>query len=275
MTPTPTPITSTLIVSATEALVDARGGRVSSADRRIQLDVPPGLFPRNTRLKIAPRGVAGQVEGKRSLVEFDLDALDAGTNVRLSQFNRPLTLTVNLSGLLDLDQIPSNMYVALYTVSPEGNQIPVWPIQIDAAAGTLSAQIDHFSSWGAGLYPGTPGVWEFNYTAPEVALYSGAATAQIPLKAPAGRNGLQPNLGLSYNSATLNGLSGSVLGSADWTRGSALGGFWELDGFAKIAREKWDSCKWGDASNWLRQYRAEHRLSPAHGRSIRVHDVGV
>ena len=230
--------------------MDARGGHLSAADKRIRLDVPPGLFKRAVRLRVSSRLWPNRAESKRPLIEFDLDALDVGTNVRLSQFNRPLTLTVNLSGVIDLAQIPSNMYVALYTVNAEGNQVPVWPLQIDAAAGTISAQIDHFSSWGAGLYPGTPGVWEFNYTAPEVALHSGAATAQIPLKVPAGRNSLQPHLALSYNSATLNGVSGSVLGSADWTRGSALGGFWELDGFAKIAREKWDSCKWGDDSNW-------------------------
>ena len=248
--PTPLPVTGTLSLTATQALLDVRGGRVTSHDQRVRLDVPPGLFQRSTRLSITPRVQVSLTESDQPRLEFDLDAFDVAANSRLSRFSQMLTLTVNLSGVIDLAQIPSNMYVALYTVNAEGNQVPVWPLQIDAAAGTISAQIDHFSSWGAGLYPGTPGVWEFNYTAPEVALHSGAATAQIPLKVPAGRNSLQPHLALSYNSATLNGVSGSVLGSADWTRGSALGGFWELDGFAKIAREKWDSCKWGDDSNW-------------------------
>jgi hypothetical protein len=223
--------------------LDATGGTVTTPDGRIRLDVPPRALRNPARFSITPRAVA-QPATSGSVIEFDLSARDVVSDTMLSTFGRPITLTVNLQGLIDLEHVPSDMYVALYYRTPEGNQNPVWPIRVNREAGTISAQVDHFSSWGAGLYPGTPGVWEFNYTAPEVSLYSGAATVQIPLKAPAGRKGLQPSLGLSYNSATLNGLTGAELGSLDWTRGSALGGFWELEGIPKIAREKWEKCHW-------------------------------
>ena len=73
----------------------------------------------------------------RPRLEFDLDAFDVDSNTPVARFRQPLTLTVNLTGLIDLQQIPSDMYVALYTISPEGNQVPIWPIQIDAEAGTV------------------------------------------------------------------------------------------------------------------------------------------
>ncbi len=233
-------------LTVTQKVLDRFGGRLISDDKRVQLDVPPGLFKQSARVSITSRRIVSETETHDPRIEFDLDALDVKTQARLAKFEQPLTLTVNLKGLIDLDQVPSDMYVALYSLNADGNPVPVWPIQVDRQTGTISAQVDHFSSWGAGLYPGTPGVWEFHYTPPEVALYNGAATAQIPLNVPAGRSGLQPNLGLSYNSATLNGLSGAEKNSLDWTRGGEVGGFWQLDGVPKIAREKWENCWWGD-----------------------------
>jgi len=63
--------------------------------------------------------------------------------------------------------------------------------------------------------------WQLTYNAPNVALFSGAATAEIPLEVPAGRNGLQPDLRLSYNSRRVDGLLGW---SQDW-----VGAGWSIE----------------------------------------------
>jgi RHS repeat-associated protein len=234
--------------------VTSKGGRVQSADGRARIEFSEGAIPtQSAEVKYGLRQARTITDtGKNgSLIEFELEAWQTdktGQQQQLSRFSQPLTLTIDLNGLVDLNHVPEGYYVYLYTLSPEGYQTPVWPIQVNHQVGTISAQVNHFSGWGAGIAPGTPGVWEFNYTAPNVALYSGSSTVQIPLKTPSGRGGLQPNLSLSYNSATLNGLTGAVQGTRDWTRGGELGGFWNLDGFAKIAREKWDRCKWVDVS---------------------------
>ncbi len=55
--------------------------------------------------------------------------------------------------------------------------------------------------------------WQLTYNAPNVALFSGATTAEIPLEVSPGRNGLQPDLRLSYNSRRVDGLLGW---SQDW-----------------------------------------------------------
>jgi YD repeat-containing protein len=231
-------------------VVEVTGGQLASPDGRVTVEMPAGALKESAvEVSYGLRRSHAVTESERavSLIEFDLEAARTdglGQKEAVTHFERPLTLTVSLKGLLDLERVPEGMYVYLYTLTPEGYQNPVWPIDVNRHTGTISAQVDHFSGWGAGIAPGTPGVWEFQYAPPDVALHPGAATMQIPFKVPGGRGGLQPNIGISYDSATLNGLSGGVRGTRDWTRGGEVGGFWSLDGFAKIAREKWDVCVW-------------------------------
>jgi len=83
--------------------------------------------------------------------------------------------------------------------------------------------------------------WQLTYNAPNVALFSGAATAEIPLELPAGRNGLQPDLRLSYNSRRVDGLLGW---SQDW-----VGTGWSIE-LMDISRKN-VGLKWQDNPEWI------------------------
>ncbi len=63
--------------------------------------------------------------------------------------------------------------------------------------------------------------WQLTYNAPNVGLFSGAATFDYPLEVPPGRNGLQPDLRLSYNSRRVDGLLGWI---QEWP-----GSGWSID----------------------------------------------
>ncbi|HTP08329.1 MAG TPA: hypothetical protein VMP08_08770, partial [Anaerolineae bacterium] len=157
----------------------AKGGRLRSTDERLQLEFPEGALKDavDVRYGIKYARPYNNSDTHASLVEFDLEALKTdklAQEEKVSHFEKPFTLTINLTGLIDLNQIPKGYYVYLYTLTPEGYQTPVWPLQADPAAGTISAQVDHFSGWGAGIAPGVPGVWEFHYTPPDVDMHSGA-----------------------------------------------------------------------------------------------------
>jgi RHS repeat-associated protein len=203
ITPTPQPITSTVIVSATEAVVDARGGRVATGNRRVQLDVPPGLFQRSTRVKIAPR-----VTGSGSLkVQFDLTAREVTSGAELTEFAQPITLTVDMRNLPDFT--PEQNWFLAYQDPANPN---VWH-KVDSewqdAAGIVQARITHFSTWGAGSEPGQ---WHYQWQPPSVSTFSGAATYHYPIPVPPGRNGLTPNVDITYSS---RGVDGLVLSNQD------------------------------------------------------------
>jgi hypothetical protein len=80
-------------------------------------------------------------------------------------------------------------------------------------------------------------VWKFVYDSPQTGLFNGAASYRIALKVPDGRNGLQPNLALSYNSGRLNGRNGD----SSVERGP-IGDSWVLEGGMSILRDRWYGC---------------------------------
>jgi hypothetical protein len=147
---------------------------------------------------------------------------------------------VNISGLIDLAQIPGNYHVFLGYRTADGHQLEATPLHVNFDQGTIWAQVNHFSNWGAGVAPGTPGVWDFAYNPPQVALFSGAATDEQALDIPAGRHGLKPDLKLTYSSARLNGRT-----EANQVERGPIGDSWSLDQMS-IDRQDWKSCYWND-----------------------------
>ena len=60
-------------------------------------------------------------------------------------------------------------------------------------------------------------------------LQSGASSVSIPIKLPAGTNGLTPKLALSYSSAGANGIVSEYHSSYEKAQGSWVGMGWSLD----------------------------------------------
>src|SRR3972149_1739919 len=103
VTPTlrPMPVDG-LSLTAVQQTVDRAGGRLESADKRIQLDVPLNLFKGQTRLQITPMKFDGASVPPGTFLRFDLDALDVNTNAALTSFAQPITLTLDMRGLANV-----------------------------------------------------------------------------------------------------------------------------------------------------------------------------
>jgi len=206
----------------------------------VQVEFPAGALSQNAEVTYRAKRIKPLALSRKraTAIQFDLDALSASAQP-VSQFAQPLTLTVSVKGLIDLKQIPQGMYATLAYQAQDGHWVEV-ATHVNQQQGTLSAHLNHFTSFGAGVMPGTPGVWAFAYNPPQTSLFGGTATYRIPLEVPPGRNGLQPDLALSYSSARINGRTG-----ADKVERGPVGDSWSID-VMDISRERWWGCDWID-----------------------------
>jgi hypothetical protein len=69
-----TTITYAPPLTVTQVMVNQSGGHLASADNRIQLDVPAGVFANQTQVSITPRLVNTAVDPYGTVIRFDLDA---------------------------------------------------------------------------------------------------------------------------------------------------------------------------------------------------------
>jgi YD repeat-containing protein len=219
--------------------IDQLGGRFSGADGRVKVDFPPGALPGEASVsakvktqRVEPRGQArtGEAIARGGvLLQFSLEARDTAASAEIHTFAQPAILSVDLRGLVDAGGLPAGQHLYLaYVVDPETGETEDVEAAYDEETGLLTAEVTHFSEWEIGVV--SEG-WMPILTPPVPDLFSGAAVYRYPLQAPPGRNGLQPDLALSYNSRridTLKDTEGADSGVV------ALG--WSLDGIPEITR---------------------------------------
>jgi uncharacterized repeat protein (TIGR01451 family) len=149
-----------------------------------------------------------------------------------AEFGKPVEMTISFDGLTDLATLDAGYEPYLVTLDEASGIWVVMPIEaIDREANTITAEVTHFSTWGAGVGPSFPqngaNVLLFDSASPD--LFTGNAHFSIPIWTPPGRNGIQPSLALSYSSGTANGVLGDI--QAPW-----VGMGWSI-GSPEIARK--------------------------------------
>jgi hypothetical protein len=189
------PVALSMALTPTMRLVDRAGGRLASADNRVQLDVPPGLFEDSTQLSITPRPVSRASDPDWMMAQFDLSALDATTGQALSVFSQTITLTVDLRGVATWANTPPGTQLVIAT-NISGTWVPVPDVTMPEY-GLMVVPLRHFSQWATGYMAKQ---WKITYNAPVVSTFSGAGTFNYPIEVPPGRNGFAPQINLSYNS---------------------------------------------------------------------------
>ncbi len=90
---------------------------------------------------------------------------------------------------------------------------------------------------------GTDEGWMPRFLAPATSLFSGAATFAYDFEVAPGRRGLQPGLGLAYNSRSTDGTMG-------WVHSSEVGEGWSLAGIPSITRREVAYC-WPSNPQWI------------------------
>lgn len=234
--PTPTiiipPTITPPVLSNTVQIDPLRGGALSSTDGLLQLQFPAGAVSNTVQVNYLPRPLASvPASGPVALANtFELRALsmfDPGQIV--TTFNQPLTMTVTLTGAAAQPLPRGQSYWLGYYDEATGR----WT-QVDYTVGrdadgkiVLMAPINHFSIWGSGI--NMDAGWLPVFNEPQTALFSGGAAYNHPVYIPPGRNGLQPQIGLSYNSRQIDGMLA-------WTQSNWAGNGWDLD-MPMITRE--------------------------------------
>jgi RHS repeat-associated protein len=207
---------------------------VAGSDGSIRLAIPPDLYNQPLTLSIATNvddTVAQDIGFKRGLGAFELHALDAQGN-DVHQFNAPLTISVNYTPMqLEALNLAEGYLTLFWFDHAVDRWIPL-PTEVDRAAHTVSAKVDHFSHFQltSGFDPSTtfvPSVegWQ-------TAAFMGAASYAMPIDVPSAGGGLKPQLQLTYDSAQKDGDSKLAANQSSW-----VGKGWDLS-VPYIARVK-------------------------------------
>ena len=147
-------------------------------------------------------------------------------------FEDPAYLEIDLTGMIDLQEIPAGKIVYVATYDEENEvwvQVPI--VDKNAETNTVTVMTNHFSGWGAGLGDALPqnGAQVLLFDQPYTSLFTGSARYSLPVWMPAGRAGMSPSVSLSYSSATVDGVLGDV--QAPW-----VGTGWNMDSIEVVRR---------------------------------------
>ena len=135
------------------------------------------------------------------LVQFQVEIIDDNGQI-FATFPKPVRMVLDLREYgYNLDEVGGYFYLAYADEETPGRWHEV-PIQQHGRTGLVSAEVTHFSDWTAGW---RPEAWALEWAPPTVSEFTGAATYQYAFDLPPGRNGLQPQVSLSYSSASLRG----------------------------------------------------------------------
>ncbi len=195
---------SVWVAQPTRAAVGPEGGtlRVESPDGLVTIEFPAGAVSAETA--VTYRRYAPEPDSGRGL-RFALEASGEAA------FAAPVTVTILAPELISVTSaIGTRPIISRYDAAQKK-----WTnlhTVVDAKAGTLTAQVEGAAILSAGQDLGVG--WKLLYNPPTVAMFSGAATYNYSIQVPAGRNGLQPSLNLSYNSRRIDGILGWV--DSDW-----------------------------------------------------------
>ena len=218
------PISPREAITFTTSIDSVQGGRFTLSGARVAVDFAPGAIGSD---KVVSAVLSADMT--HSDVQFDdhhavaddlASPLIAFNLYPEMTFSAPVTVTVNLSGLLANDLFVQGMHPVLryiYTeavtqsiTQPDGSakatlveygRSQVIPSQYDGISGILVAQLTHFSSYVIVTEFRPPQVWKLGTNLGGVNLYGGSVNYSYPLVAPSMLDNLQPQLALEYSSA--------------------------------------------------------------------------
>ena len=205
----PVVATAALVVPAMPAhtvRVPAEGGALDSPDGRVSVVFPAGWSssPAEVTFQLVEWHPLGQERGVA--IGFELHAVAEDSEGPIAAFNQPVTVQVDLNGLLAQDRVPSRNLFLRHR--PEASA--PWEnvaLVANRESTVVAGQFLHFSQIQGGASE-SPALWKLPYNPPSVSTFSGAATYNYPIEIPPGRNGFQPQVNLSYSSRRVDGMLG-------------------------------------------------------------------
>ncbi|MGC1377499.1 MAG: hypothetical protein WA821_14800, partial [Anaerolineales bacterium] len=199
--------------------VKKQKGSFSARKGQIKVSFGDGALTEDAAVEIgAPAGDAIPVRSLSS-APFEIDAQGTQSKQELHQFSGDVSIDVDYSSLDLGGKSEENLF--LYWYDPATQDWAALPSHADPQTKILHATTTHFSvfdisvnDWQASRLP--------TLDAFQVSDFTGAATYSMPIEVPAGPGGLQPDLGLGYNSQTIDQ-------STAQTQASWVGMGWSLE----------------------------------------------
>ena len=133
--PTTTPVPpDTSVPTETLGTVSPAGGKLLSSDGRIEIEFPNQAVSQPVEVKYHVRRAAALNRQRGQAIQFDLDAFTAdGLKQPVSHFAQPLTLTVSVKGLVDLENLPTDLRPFLAYQADDGRWCITHPMPICSA----------------------------------------------------------------------------------------------------------------------------------------------
>ena len=243
-------------------------GRVRVAER-VSVDFAPAAFKSNLAVGVtefAPLLVTGTLPGLFFPFELEPDTEPGEV------FGAPVTLTVDLEGLVPFEAAQAGMRPVLLYFRPEvitrtvvidgdadvGGAERVITATIEGAqeidstydveTKRLTAQLTHFSGYAISFSQPKPEPWKLSADGGEVSLFRGAATYAYPIILPAALDSQTPDISLHYSSAAADsGSDGSLPGL-----GLSTGKGWDLSipRITRVVQRRWQLAPWKTGSEW-------------------------
>jgi hypothetical protein len=231
---------------AEQEITPEEGGYLASADGRVEVEFPAKAVDTPVSIEYRPLEVqrlAGENNGialKAELLAVTKD--DKAESVH--QFTEPLTLTVDLEGLVDFDSLP---YYARPFLGYWDEEKGEWQeLEAERQGTRLTASLDHFTIIGAGVNYAMTSGWLLSFTDAQVSTFDGALSYDYQLEVPEGRGGLTPDLNLNYNSRRVDGL-------LTWIQTDWVGLGWSLDSMY-VVRTKFENYGGDRHPGWGNEY---------------------
>ncbi|MBE2202051.1 MAG: hypothetical protein IAE79_25810, partial [Anaerolinea sp.] len=258
--------------------VTAAGSFLQLDNGRFQANFPSGWHNQNAEVSFQLLEQHRQTADERGVfLAFALEATANGSPI--TQFDTPVTLSVQIDDLVDLNAISAED-VRVYTRETEADAWQAIPATLETATGVLTITTPHFSFYQLETEEPTP--WELAYTPPQASAFTGAATYGYTFALPPGVGGLAPQLSLSYSSRGVDSLRRPVM-SSGFGVGWGMPQAEIINGNASSMYENSTNCCGGADRNHftLALDGATYRLSPVgthngwHGRYIASGDPSL
>ncbi|MFZ6026388.1 MAG: RHS repeat-associated core domain-containing protein [Chloroflexota bacterium] len=195
-------------------LVTESGAALSFLDGQVIVIAEAGTFAEDVQVSLKPISTTIQVDTaitstvtSKTTWKFELTVTNAKENRPLTHLDHSLQIVMDLRNAEGA--IPNGIWSITY---PDAEDPSLWhglPIAVHDPAGLFSARTRQV---GVLAVTTEPTQWRYRWNPPVVSTFSGAATFSYPIEVPPGRNGLTPNVDISYSS---RGVDGHALSNFD------------------------------------------------------------
>ena len=199
--------------------IEARGGEAQAFSGKVRLLFPADAVSQDLALEVRTPDDVDAAPYYPDNFPFEITANAKSDGAPVERFAQPFAIQVSYDPRrIHGDESSLQLF---YYDTGLGTWVPL-PSEVDTTRHTLTGWSDHLTefdidvqTWQSARLPGLKGF--------QVSPFTGAATYSYPIEVPDGPGGLQPDIALSYNSQTVDGLGGRS--QASW-----VGMGWSLEG---------------------------------------------